>query len=240
VWQPIAVADLPSGITMSKLASYPFVNADIAAAAAIAASKLAGYPSNTTTFLRGDGTWAAPPAGGGTWTLSTTAPSSPATGDHWIYPYDVTNGIYWEFIYDAAQATYKWVWVGGTPFIYEGDANVAFSSLTQFGSTGYGWVGAALTTPRAGDWLVEAVASIMNSGGTGQAHNVAVAGGAAIDASSLQSLQVPPSSSVVEFTVKGRITNLAASSVVGMGCGPNTYTKGWQRMTTCWIRPIRW
>ena len=34
-------------------------------AAGILASKLSGYPSNSTTFLRGDGTWAVPAGGGG-------------------------------------------------------------------------------------------------------------------------------------------------------------------------------
>ena len=35
------------------------MNADIAAAAAISASKLSGYPSDATKFLAGDGTWKA-------------------------------------------------------------------------------------------------------------------------------------------------------------------------------------
>jgi len=44
VWAAIGTADLPTGIP---------------------ASNLAGYPSNTTTFLRGDGSWAAPAPGAG-------------------------------------------------------------------------------------------------------------------------------------------------------------------------------
>ena len=37
-------------------------NSNLSAAAAIVASKLAGYPSDGTKFLKGDGTWAAPAA----------------------------------------------------------------------------------------------------------------------------------------------------------------------------------
>lgn len=40
------------------------VDADVAAAAAIAVSKLAGYPADATKFLAGDGSWAVPPSAG--------------------------------------------------------------------------------------------------------------------------------------------------------------------------------
>lgn len=39
-------------------------NTNIAAAAAISASKLASYPNDSTKYLAGDGTWAAPPTAG--------------------------------------------------------------------------------------------------------------------------------------------------------------------------------
>lgn len=47
----------------TSLAGYPWVNADIAAGAAIVASKISGYPADATKFLAGDGTWIS--AGGG-------------------------------------------------------------------------------------------------------------------------------------------------------------------------------
>lgn len=50
-----------AGIAYSKLSlALAIVNGDISATAAIALSKLAGYPSDATKFARGDGTWAVP------------------------------------------------------------------------------------------------------------------------------------------------------------------------------------
>ncbi len=49
----------------------------------VAPSKLTGYPANNTTFLRGDGTWAAPSSGtgpGSTWTGNVIAPQYGGTG----------------------------------------------------------------------------------------------------------------------------------------------------------------
>ena len=75
VYQKIknAQIDAAAGIDKSKLAALNIEDADIAAAANIAASKLAGnipfsklagYPTDATKFARGDGAWASP----GTWT----------------------------------------------------------------------------------------------------------------------------------------------------------------------------
>src|SRR5436190_2383229 len=62
-----------AGILYSKLAlTNSIVNADIAAAAAIGIAKLAGYPTDGTKFLAGDGTWKVAASG---------APSGAAGGD---------------------------------------------------------------------------------------------------------------------------------------------------------------
>lgn len=58
-------------------------NTNIASGAAIGISKLAGYPSDNTKFLRGDGTWAVPSGGGGaapTGAVTEYAGSSAPTG----------------------------------------------------------------------------------------------------------------------------------------------------------------
>lgn len=49
--------DAAAAISKSKLGALGIVNADVAANAAINASKLAGYPGDVKTFLRGDGGW---------------------------------------------------------------------------------------------------------------------------------------------------------------------------------------
>jgi hypothetical protein len=51
---------LTSPVANASLAGYPWTNADIASAAAISASKLAGYPSDATKVLKGDGSWGVP------------------------------------------------------------------------------------------------------------------------------------------------------------------------------------
>jgi len=65
---PWANADIAAGaaIAYSKLSlAGSVVNADVAAAAAIAPSKFAGFPNDATKYLAGDGSWPVLSAGGG-------------------------------------------------------------------------------------------------------------------------------------------------------------------------------
>lgn len=55
-WDRSSVTKIGTG----SLSGYPWANADIAAGAAILASKLAGFPSDATKALFGDGSWAVP------------------------------------------------------------------------------------------------------------------------------------------------------------------------------------
>ena len=65
--------DVSTGITLPNSSiTYPklsiangIVNADINTAAAIGISKLAGYPSDATKFLNGNGAWSIPTGSGG-------------------------------------------------------------------------------------------------------------------------------------------------------------------------------
>lgn len=50
-----------NSITTTQIASNTIVNSNISTSAAISISKLQGYPSSTTLFLRGDSTWTTPP-----------------------------------------------------------------------------------------------------------------------------------------------------------------------------------
>lgn len=60
--------------------------------------------TNSTTFLRGDGTWAVPPAGSGNITFSATAPTTPANGDVWI---NSDTGIKYTYVNDGTSS--QWV-----------------------------------------------------------------------------------------------------------------------------------
>lgn len=96
-------------------------NGNINAAAAIAISKLAGYPSDGTKALFGDGTWAAPGMA-----LATALPGSP------------TNGQLVALTDSLTAPTYVW------PLRYN-------STATKWQPYGAGWgLGTTLPTPAAG------------------------------------------------------------------------------------------
>lgn len=81
--------------------------------AGISISKLAGYPSDATKELRGDGTWTTT----NSWTYGTTFPGSPLDGDtHTLV--DSTTVATWHclFRYNAgASSIFKWEALGGVP-----------------------------------------------------------------------------------------------------------------------------
>lgn len=129
---------------------------NINAAAAIALSKLAGYPSDLTKFARGDGTWAAPPAPViPTINYGITLPASPTDGQEAILVDSLTNPTYqWRFRYNAGSSSaYKWEFIGGTRVIVpgpgSGSVNTTFSVLST---------PVAFTVPRAGDYHAECAA----------------------------------------------------------------------------------
>jgi uncharacterized protein DUF5907 len=139
--------DLAGTAASPQIAAGAIVNADIAAAAAIAASKLAGYPNDQTTVLRGDGSWLAAPR----ITYGTTPPASPADGDGWIYPADATNGVIWQFRYRAASSSpYKWECIGGPPIIARVDTTETITTVAAWVNAAT--VGPSYVVPRAGDY----------------------------------------------------------------------------------------
>jgi hypothetical protein len=122
-------------------------NGNLNAAAAIAISKLAGYPADVTKVLKGDGTWAAPAS----ITIGLTLPLTPTDGQEAILTDSLTVPTYaWRMRYNASSTSaYKWEYMGGTPMrsivdTSETNANSAFVDLPT--------VGPQLTTPRDGDY----------------------------------------------------------------------------------------
>lgn len=89
-------------------------------------------------------------------TISATPPGGPVTGTLWVYPADDTNGVYWSFVYDAAETTYKWRFAGGPPLFQGGFPAILIggASMTQVGATGFWYPTASgsFSTPRAGDY----------------------------------------------------------------------------------------
>jgi len=132
-------------------------NGNINAAAAIAISKLQGYPSDGTKLLRGDGTWALP-----TTAYGTTLPASPVDGQEAILVDSVTNPTYlWRFRYNAGSTSpYKWEYVGGTPWVWANNTS-SNNPGTSSADAGYGTI---FTIPRAGDYVCELEAEMYSEG----------------------------------------------------------------------------
>jgi hypothetical protein len=113
---------------------------------------------------------AAAASAGTKFTRSATPPASPTDGDYWLLP--TSSGAPWMFVYDAGSAsTYKWEFVGGPPLY----ASLAGSTAI---TPGGGWLdldGPRITAPRAGDYDLEAGATIYtHTGGSGASHTVSL------------------------------------------------------------------
>jgi hypothetical protein len=87
-------------------------------------------------------------------------PASPATGDIWIAT-DVIGGLDWQFRYDNAQATYKWVFIGGPPQI-QGQG----SALSIPANVWTNVIASTLQIKRAGVYYIGATYQLYNPNGT--------------------------------------------------------------------------
>jgi hypothetical protein len=130
--------------TKLALAGKIKLNSDVDTSTALAIARLAGFPNDVTKALLGDGTWG---SAGPKITYATTPPGSPADGDHWYYT--GISGIYWHFVYDSSEATYKWKFVGGPPAMHIVTPGEATSSSSYVDLT---TVGPTITLARAGEY----------------------------------------------------------------------------------------
>lgn len=124
-------------------------NANLAAAAAIAVSKLAaGTEGQVLKTVSGVPTWA---AAGGTVSYGTSLPASPANGDEAILVDSTTNPTYaWRFRFNSTSG--KWDFIGGPPIFAEVTAEETTTSVTYTALT---TAGPSITLPVAGDYLVQ-------------------------------------------------------------------------------------
>ena len=165
----IVNADIASAaaIAYSKLnLATSIVNADVATAAAIGISKLAGYPTDGTKALFGDGTWKVP-SGASTPAVTAALPGSPTNGDEIILVDSTTAPTYaWHLHYISAKSSNKWQFVGGSPIISEVTASESTASLSYTALT---TAGPSVALPVAGDYIItigfQGVASAANVGG---------------------------------------------------------------------------
>jgi hypothetical protein len=146
--------------TIAAIINGSLDDANLSPAAAIAASKLAGYPNDPLKVLIGDGSWGSPAGSAG---YGTVLPATPADGREYILVDSLTNPTYaWRFRYNAGSSSpYKWEFIGGT------EANAYISpdqTLTTTGAwTDLATVGPSFVVPRAGDYDISISAAGYNS-----------------------------------------------------------------------------
>lgn len=114
--------------------------------------RASGTPSSST-FLRGDGQWAA--IGSTTISVGTALPGSPSNGDKFILTNSTTAPTYqWLLQYDTSiSGSSKWRFLGGNPLTSWG--------TNAFLTNGYEDI-ASLTTPTTGTYYVDARAYASN------------------------------------------------------------------------------
>lgn len=127
-------------------------NANIAAAAAIAVSKLApGSNGQILGTSAGTAAWQ-----DNTITAVTALPSSPTDGQEVVLVDSLTAPTYqWRFRYNAgSSSSYKWEFVGGTPAVASVTAAETTSS-TAYAALSGGDNGPNIVVPRAGDYIAQ-------------------------------------------------------------------------------------
>lgn len=210
---PARLALGAAGTVLKGGASAPswasIVNADIDAAAAIGISKLAGYPSDATKVLYGDGSWAVPTAGP-TFTYGTTPPASPGDGDIHILVDSATAPTYqWALRYNASSTNGdKWEFIGGAPVTVDTGAFGPQTPGTTFVDLS---TACSITVPRAGVYKAEFYARAVPPAGNVQNVTLKKGASAAADADGTNP-------SLVANEVKGNrfltVTGLSASDVL--------------------------
>jgi hypothetical protein len=124
-------------------------NSNVNVAAAIAISKLQGYPTDGTKYLAGDSTWKVISAGPGV--PVTTLPASPTDGQQALLTDSVTVPTYsWLMQWNASLS--RWTFIGGADWIGSVDTDENRSGTGTFGDLAT--VGPTFTTPRAGTYQI--------------------------------------------------------------------------------------
>jgi hypothetical protein len=111
--------------------------------------RASGTPSSST-FLRGDGSWAAVST---TISVGTSLPGSPTNGQQYIYTDSTTAPTYqWLLQYDSSiSGSYKWRFIGGFALMAFVDTE---QSTTSTSYTDLTTTGPTVTSPLAGTYLV--------------------------------------------------------------------------------------
>lgn len=93
-------------------------------------------------------------------------PAGPVDGEIWIATAVLGSSARWMFQYNSGEPTYKWLFVGGSPYTVASQPGINVSALTQIGALGWFYDPAVLTNPlRAGQYIGDAITLFSFNGG---------------------------------------------------------------------------
>lgn len=194
----------------------------------IGPSSLGSGSPSSTTFLRGDGTWA---VAGLKTTVSTLAggpPGSPADTDIWVATAVDANGTRWVFQYNAGSASAsKWEFIGGSPARVDIATDESTASTTYVDLT---TAGPSFTLARAGDYdCVIHIETYNNTSGAGNLAAIKRGAAATSDNDSVTTVIQTTGSAYGGISRPIAITGAAASDVLKMqyrvGSGTGNFRK---------------
>lgn len=149
--------------------------------------------------------------------ISATPPAGPTDGMIWIYPADATNGVNWQFVYNSSETTYKWRFVGGSPWFADVVPNSVVNTNTQVAATGYYYAPtSAYTIVRAGDYMVFGSAAVDSNGGAAAAVNLGPFHQSSQGGFMRGAVWVTTVNTAASLTASTRFTGLAVNDVLGL------------------------
>lgn len=165
--------------------------------------------------------------------VSSTPPGSPVDGMIWRLPAATGLGTYWFFQYDSSQATNKWVFMGGAPWVVEVETNETTASTTY---AALATAGPSIAIPRSGDYLVEIGCYERSStSGASALMSYDIGGTGAVDADAVQ--VDSGGASLGSHVFNGRVKALTAVTLTAkykVTAGTGTYNSRFMKVT-----PIR-
>lgn len=199
------------GVSSSTIIDEAIINDDISTSAAIDYSKL--DPVLVVSSL----------------------PSSPYNGQEIYYLADDSNGIVWHLKYRSTSASsYKWEFLGGDP-LYDYVAS-AGSGLISTSYTTYSPSGPVVTSPLAGDYIVD-MAATLHAGGAGRTMTMSYSiGGTAANDNWRLILQ---DSNYTSLMARHKQTGISAGATFFGQYKTGTAATGFAQARSLSLRPIR-
>lgn len=170
--------------------------------------------------------------------IVTALPGSPVDGQEIYYAADAANGVIWHLRYNANSASaYKWEFLGGAPLISTILTNEFFTADGNFRDATT--VGPQIIAPLAGDYDVNAEATVNVGAAAGQVYlGLSVAGATPVPPFWASHYCGAASANASPFLIC-RVTAVALSTVVKVQYSANGGSNGTARARILRITPVR-